>query len=156
MDKETKDLIVLDYEKSLAFIDKMDDRIFTIRKWTITSITAIIALAFTVENKYVLLGNISLILGFYTMELFYKGLRENIIGKRSRLEKLLQPFQDENELLDNYTFGMEHLREIPGLKEYWIIARDRWHSTLFYIGLTIITMTFWVLLSVNLVGAFHA
>lgn len=142
---EKIDLLLLDYKQTNAFVDKVDNQLFTIRNWAITTTGAVFALAITTKQPFVLLTNVFLILGFFMKELSYKCFHEDAIGKSHVLEEIIQKSQGKNELISDYTFGIGHTIKMPTLKNMAEIVWNRWHITVFYLGLVIITIGFWIL-----------
>ena len=54
------ELLLLDYKITQSFIDKLDDHLFRIKNWVITTDGAIFALAITTKVKSVLIVNLIL------------------------------------------------------------------------------------------------
>lgn len=140
MTDNLKDLIKLDYDKTLSFIDKTDDILFRIKNWAITTNAAIFAVAISTKNKYCLFINFVLIFCFWLLELFYKCFHENALSKSYLMEELLYSDFEDEKVRETYTFGLGHAIELPSIKKMLRIVFFRFHMSFLYLGLLILTL----------------
>jgi uncharacterized membrane protein len=140
MKEEMRSLIKLDYEKTLSFIDKIDDILFRIKNWTITTNAAIFAVAISTKNKNCLAINFVSISCFWLLELFYKCFHEDALRKSYLMEELIYSDPEDEKLRETYTFGIGHAVELPNIKKVLRIVFSRFHMTFLYIGLLILTL----------------
>jgi len=143
MNNELRDLLKIDYDKTLAFVDKMDDILFRIKNWAIVTSGAIIALAISINNRYALLVNLLLIYCFLVLELFYKCFHEDALIKSHLIEELL--FSDPNNeqiqgKRQEYVFGLGHAINLPNARRMTWILFHRFHMSFLYLILLVLNI----------------
>lgn len=140
MTEKLRKLVELDYEKTLTFLDKMDDILFRIKNWAVTTNGAIFALAITAKNKYCFVVNFVLIFSFWLLELFYKCFHEDGLRKGYLMEELLSSDPPDEEVTKMYTFGLGHAIKLPSVKAIVRIVVSRNHMTFLYVILLILSV----------------
>jgi hypothetical protein len=134
------ELLRLDYDKTLAFIDKADGQLWFIRNWALTANAAIIAVGVSTGSWAVILAALVLVAGFFTLELIVKSFHEDAIRQSFRLEELLvQAARGELDLSD-YEFGIGHTIKEPKFSRMFgiVLKPGRWHLSFLHIGLAIV------------------
>ena len=135
------DLLKFDYEKTLAFIDKMDGYLFRVRNWGLVSCSGVLAFGIR-QQSYLILGmNLLLAAGILFIELIYKSFHEDAISKSTYLEELIQHYQDESSIPKEYEFGIGHsIHPLHvGDMAKILFNKKRWHIWVFYLSLAIVT-----------------
>ena len=152
-DSKVIEVLKLDYEKTLAFIDKTDLLIFKIRNWAILTSSAVIAFGFTKDSYFILTLNLFVISAFLFIELIYKGFHESGIGHSFYLENQIQSYFLGKDIDSDYVFGLGHAIVHPDIKT--MIAnlkrKNRWHIVAIY-GLLVFASLFSMLLLLDLFG----
>ncbi len=111
--KKAEELLRLDYDKTLAFIDKADGQLWFIRNWALTANAAIIAFGVSAGSWAVILAALVLVVGFFGLELIVKSFHEDAIGQSYRLEELLVKAAKGPLDLTDYEFGIGHTIKEP-------------------------------------------
>jgi hypothetical protein len=140
--KEEKKILLLDYEKTLAYIDKADGQLFQIRGWALGFCSAVVAFAVTQNAALILGGNCVLILAFCLLELIYKSFHDDAIARGHRLESIIKASLDPaSPLPPDYVFGIGHQIQVPSLRRVLQILwrPTRWHVGALYVGLLALT-----------------
>lgn len=137
-----------DYEKTLAFIDKLDDQLFRMKNWALVTCSAVITYGISREEKWVLLLNCAIVLGFLFQEMAYKTFHESGIRKCFELEKIIQAdLKTGAKLPVGYFFGMGHkIEPVTFVKMLRIILNPaRWHSVFLYVMILVVTVVLFFL-----------
>jgi hypothetical protein len=142
MNNEIRQILFLDYDKTLAFIDKADGQLFQIRNWAIVSCSAVVAFAVSQKIPIILAANAFLVICFLFLELIYKSFHEDCLGKGHYLEVLIKQSLDPSfKLPTEYQFGIGHEIKAPKLRKMFkiLFSCERWHICAVYLGLIIVT-----------------
>jgi hypothetical protein len=126
------EMLKLDYEKTLAAIDKHDGHVQEIKNWSITACGGVLAFGFKEHQWPIATVAALLAIGFWFVALICKTL---LIAARSHAQRLEELIQSGNsELEKDYRFGL--VRAAPKLTVETLMrtAVDPigWHVTLFY------------------------
>ena len=155
MGNDTKiiDILKLDYEKTLAFVDKTDLLIFKIRNWVILTSSGVIAFGFTKDSYLILSLNVFIISAFMFIELIYKGFHESGIKHSFYLENQIQSYVKDKDIDDKYIFGLGHAITPPDITVMLDILKKktRWHIVAIY-GLLVFATIFSMILLVGNFG----
>jgi hypothetical protein len=140
MPLKLEEIFKLDYEKTLAAIDKYDSHVQEIKNWSITACGAILLLG--LERKSVAITSLAIFvaIGFCFVALVCKTFLIAAWNHAKELEKL---FRSGKELESPYQFGL--VLACPSrltLKGLWRTARDPigWHIPLFFGFIVIVTV----------------
>ena len=142
MTDQEREMLLLDYDKTLAFIDKAEGHLFQIRNWAIVSCSAVVAFAVSQQSPIVLAANVFLVSCFCLLEVIYKSFHEDGIQKSYYLEEVIQKSSDASfQLPEDYQFGIGHTIALPrpGKLLRILFNRDRWHIGALYVGLFLLT-----------------
>jgi hypothetical protein len=134
-------LLLLDYEKTLDFLDKTDNLLFQIKNWSIASSSAVLAFGVSQKSVVIVAGNLVLIAGFYLLELIYESFHADCIAKSHKLEELIyKNLESSFALPSDYKFGIGHTIEPPRPRKLGklLITKDRWHIGVLYYTLAFV------------------
>lgn len=137
------EIIRFDYEKTLAFIDKLDDQIFRVKGWALVTCSAVIAYGMTRGERYVLFANCAIVIMFLFQEMAYKTFHESGIRKCLELEEIIQAdLKKGAKLPTGYVFGLGHkIEPVTFHKMFGIILNPaRWHSVFLYFMILVATV----------------
>ena len=137
MNSAERKAVLLDYQYTSEFINKMDGVLFQIRSWSGVASAAVISYAVSRNSIRVLTGNILLSVCFLFIELIYKSFHEDGISHGYDLERIIHYDAVTNAgtpLPADYIFGIGHAIRPPRLKRILqiLISRGRWHLQIFY------------------------
>jgi uncharacterized membrane protein len=133
------DLLKLDYEAARAVVDKLDNHLFAVRNWAVTTIGAIAALSATVDKPPVLLVGLVPTFLFGVLELMYKGFHDDAISHSRYLERQIHRVAILGTMPEaDYEFGIGGHIHRPRLHRMaWTLLNRREIST-FYGGMVLI------------------
>ena len=127
-----EEILKLDYEKTLAAIDKYDNHLQEIKNWSITACGAVLLLGLNEKSVPIMMLTFFMAVGFCFIALICKTL---LIGARDRakeLETLIQGHDSKQK--PHYTFGLVHSTAELRWRNLYRTAKDPfgWHVTAFY------------------------
>lgn len=131
-----------DYDKTVAFIDKLDDQIFRMKGWALMTCSAVIAYGISRGDRRVLCANFFIVLAFLFQEMAYKTFHESGIRKCMELEEIIQAdLKKQAKLPNGYVFGIGHkIEPVTFAKIFEIIGNPaRWHSIFLYVLIIVAT-----------------
>ena len=150
MDQQKRELVLLDYDKTQNFIDKIDEFLFRIRNWALIAASGVIAYAVSNKNAPILIANIFIIVGFMAIELCWKSFHEDALAKGSDLEKLIDQYLLKGKPLPTtYRFGIGEAIHTVSLKRMVRILLNlgRWHNLAFYLLLALASVGAWLVIA---------
>lgn len=131
------DTLKEDFAQTLAFIDKCDSHIFTIKNWALLTSSAVIAFSISQDRHFIALSNLALLFAFIYLELIYKSFQDTAIQHTTdisaRIDRCLaEPAAPD--LLVGYSHSFGRKLQYPSLSRIVSIVgnRNRWHILNFY------------------------
>lgn len=130
--------VLLDYQYTTEFVNRMDAVLFQIRSWSGVACAAVISYAVSKNSIRILSANVLLGICFLFIELIYKSFHENGISHSHDLEEIIHydaVHSGGAPLPRGYQFGIGHAIQAPTLKRLLKILtnRRRWHIHVFYL-----------------------
>jgi hypothetical protein len=141
---EPVDIVKDDFAQTLAFIDKCDSHIFTIKNWALITTSAVIAFSVTQHKDFVSLFNLILLIPFIYLELIYKSFQDIAIEHNAdiseRIDKHLAGTAEAFVTGYSHSFGRKLL--YPSVPRVFGLLRNRkrWHILNFYVLLAVISL----------------
>jgi hypothetical protein len=133
---ELIDALKEDYDSTLAFIDKCDQHMFTIKNWALVTTSAVIAFSISQGEHMIVLINLVLILAFMYLELIYKSFQDTAIDHSTDIAERIDRHLagDVGELLKGYKFGFGRRLQYPSIGQVGKVLRNRFrrHIRNFY------------------------
>lgn len=134
-----RELLQLDYEKSLAAVDKFEYCLLQIQNWSIVTCGAVTAFGHETQSFLILGLGVFLSLMFGVFALLYKGFQVDVMNHVSIVERALQ---HPNTLSDDYVFGVgRSIRgATPSLFRLTLTIPALWYLRSFYLVLALVPL----------------
>lgn len=126
-----------DFAQTLAFIDKCDNHMFTVKNWALITTSAVIAFSITQNHHRVAFVNLGLIVAFIYLELIYKSFQDSAIEHSTdisiRIDRYLTA-PNSQDLLVGYSHSFGRKLKYPSVvRVYSLLGNlNRWHILNFY------------------------
>ena len=135
MTDREKTTVLLDYEVTRNFIDKIDGQLFQIKGWALFTASGVIAYGVSQKSEFILLTNIVVVSAFCFLEMIYKTFHETAIGRMPLLERIIHgDLKPRYKLPLDYRFGLGAEINPPSWKAIKRIFTHpgRWHLVGYY------------------------
>jgi hypothetical protein len=142
MDSEQYKLLLLDYSKAPAAVDKFDDFLFRIKNWSIVSCGAVTAYGYDKMSCAVLFLGFLLAGMCGLLAHLYKSMQFDVMNRVYHLEEVLYPAADVTKLPRDYQFGIGHAFKGATMANLWKALRHSklWYMHIFYAALAAIPL----------------
>jgi hypothetical protein len=126
-----------DFAQTLAFIDKCDNHMFTVKNWALITTSTVIAFAITQNHYQVAFVNVGLIVAFMYLELIYKSFQDTAIEHNMDISTRIDRFLADRAATDllvgyNHSFGRK-LKYPSVVRVFSLLGNlNRWHILNFY------------------------
>jgi len=143
MTDREKDTVLLDYETTQKFIDKVDGQLFTIKGWALFMASGVVAYGVSQKNLMILLVNIIFVIAFCFFETMYKTFHETALVRMQMLERIIHDdMNPKYKIPVGYRFGLGHAISPVTLKAIIGILKNpnRRHLIGFYLMIIIGTV----------------
>jgi hypothetical protein len=126
-----------DFAQTLAFIDKCDNHMFTVKNWALITTSAVIAFSITQNHYRVAFVNVGLLVAFIYLELIYKSFQDTAIEHNTDISTRIDRFladQTSHDLLAGYTHSFGRKLKYPSVARVFSLLGNlnRWHILNFY------------------------
>ena len=112
-ESQKREILLLDYQKTLEVIHKQVDALFKIKEWAVISCSAVIAYGVSQKSYLLLLSTLPLNTGFFFIEVFFREFHNGCIRRAEKLEEMIQDIFDGSNRTSVYVFGISHtFREV--------------------------------------------
>lgn len=131
------DALKEDFAQTLAFIDKCDGHIFTIKNWALLTTSGVIAFSISQDQHLIALANLALLVAFVYLELIYKSFQDTAIQHNTDISARIDRYLAEPtapDLLLGYSHSFGRKLQYPSVFRVFSILgnRKRWHILNFY------------------------
>jgi len=126
-----------DFTQTLAFIDKCDSHMFTVKNWALITTSTVIAFSITQNHHRVAFVNLGLIVAFIYLELIYKSFQDTAIEHNMDISIRIDRFLAEptsQDLMVGYSHSFGRKLKYPSVVRVFSLLGDlnRWHILNFY------------------------
>jgi hypothetical protein len=148
--EESLHLLLIDYEKSLAAVDKFDGIVVQILSWSIVTSGATLAYACDKKSIAFAAASCAIASGFFILACIFKAFQIDAMNHVFALETLLAGTEAEKANAESkYVFGIGHaIQKADQKRTLWVGRHPAfWYLRLFYFVLlaTAIGAIFWIM-----------